>query len=622
MIFLKKLMSSHDGVFSSPYPSFCLLFLISSFLRPYIGIEHDSVLYALEVLNGASNGKFNSDLYFQFGTQGNYSLFSSLSIPFVTLLGIDWGFFTLFVLTRCIYVYAALQVSRLLVPSPSWAFVSAAGIVLFPIPYGPFEIFHSSEGFLTPRLMAEGISLLAIGYFFQAQGAKSLLCAGLALLLHPIMGFPVVLTVLFGLCGRIYGWTRSLYGLAIVFPVFLLSLSLLDLHSLLGIYDAQWQRLVYQFTSYNHYWTWKFSDWAKVIAVFMALGAVCFCLNQKKRMLAYTLMLVGLVCWATAFVGHSQAYLLIVQAQLHRAMWILSVLAIPLCIQSVLVGWALPERRRFLVLTLTAAFGLYHMQSVEKLVVASLCITICWIAIRGLRKTPRISTWLESGMIATVIGFPLIVILGILVGGFTSGKPIDLSPQLAISTLFGFGASISLGFFGFILAKLFATPFLKNSKSFPLLLLLGFIVLALCQFQMLWPNRFSSSRQISQQLELRQVKEYLTEKNLDEQLEIYWPGRCNLVWLRLEQNCFFDIREAAATIFNRKLGLALWNRMLLVLSYENSQSKYWPDWLSRPISPLTHQQKLDLCKDHSRPEVLILEDNGSINIRPCTLSQS
>ena len=58
-----------------------LLVLIHAIATPYCGIVHDSQLYSGLVLNRIDPSFWSEDLFFRYGSQDNFSLFSPLMAP-------------------------------------------------------------------------------------------------------------------------------------------------------------------------------------------------------------------------------------------------------------------------------------------------------------------------------------------------------------------------------------------------------------------------------------------------------------------------------------------------------------------------------------------------------------
>src|SRR6516165_8871546 len=83
-----------------PWALFLLLLCTNTLAQPYAGITHDSRLYSMQVLNQVEEGSFSDDIFFQYGSQDDYSLFSRLAAPLVRWLGLSAAFFVMYVVGK------------------------------------------------------------------------------------------------------------------------------------------------------------------------------------------------------------------------------------------------------------------------------------------------------------------------------------------------------------------------------------------------------------------------------------------------------------------------------------------------------------------------------------------
>src|SRR6266849_4127255 len=79
-----------------PWALFVILLAVNTIARPYSGITHDTRLYSVQVLNHVEGGAYADDLFFRYGSQDEYSLFSRLAAPLVSALGVQTAFFVLY----------------------------------------------------------------------------------------------------------------------------------------------------------------------------------------------------------------------------------------------------------------------------------------------------------------------------------------------------------------------------------------------------------------------------------------------------------------------------------------------------------------------------------------------
>ena len=66
----------------------CTIAVLWLATRHYFGVIQDARFYTLEVLRELNPSPYADDLYFKFGSQGRFSLFSHLYRPFVSHFGV------------------------------------------------------------------------------------------------------------------------------------------------------------------------------------------------------------------------------------------------------------------------------------------------------------------------------------------------------------------------------------------------------------------------------------------------------------------------------------------------------------------------------------------------------
>src|SRR6266446_6198378 len=82
-VWIAKVAAAFSTMPEKPWALFVLLFCVNTLAHPYAGITHDSRLYSVQVLNRVEEGTYAEDLFFRYGSQDEYSLFSRLAAPLV-----------------------------------------------------------------------------------------------------------------------------------------------------------------------------------------------------------------------------------------------------------------------------------------------------------------------------------------------------------------------------------------------------------------------------------------------------------------------------------------------------------------------------------------------------------
>ena len=76
---LKTSVTASDERYEVRFVALCCILILSIWLatHPYPGIIHDGRFYAVEALRAAGLGRYDDDLYFRFGSQGQFTLFTT-----------------------------------------------------------------------------------------------------------------------------------------------------------------------------------------------------------------------------------------------------------------------------------------------------------------------------------------------------------------------------------------------------------------------------------------------------------------------------------------------------------------------------------------------------------------
>lgn len=177
------------------------------------GIDHDAALYLGTGLLRQSPDIFSQDLFFSYGSQGDYTLFPWLLGHLLTWFKpvplFQWGGFLglLFFAGTSWYCISNLLGRR-------WRYVAWLGVICLPSCYGQITIFSYAEPFLTPRPFAEGFGLLAIAFLASGRYKTSAVSLLAAVMFHPLQAVGAALIALPWLVLRDRRWLH-LFWLAI-----------------------------------------------------------------------------------------------------------------------------------------------------------------------------------------------------------------------------------------------------------------------------------------------------------------------------------------------------------------------------------------------------------------------
>jgi hypothetical protein len=252
--------------------------------------------------------------------QSKFSLFPLLMTWAVQALGPGTAALLTTVLGLAFWLgAAAFLFSRLLKGSALAA--SLLFLCVMPSAYGGDGVFRWAEPFATPRIFAEAASLLAVGMFLHKRQLVAFLCLAVAALLHPIMALPTIGLVILLLCLEDRRWLAApalaAGGLA---AAVLLHIPLAG--RLMVFPDPAWMQAIMAVTPFIFPAHWQAADWSVLACQLATAGLVfLFCPGTARR-LAGAAAVVAVAGIAAATLPS----LLVLQAQLWRSAWLLSVL--------------------------------------------------------------------------------------------------------------------------------------------------------------------------------------------------------------------------------------------------------------------------------------------------------
>jgi len=163
-------------------------------LRRYPGIHHDSILYLGQGLMQKWPGLYGQDLFFLYGSQGNYSFmpwllghaFSIADPPDVFMLG-TFASMMLFAAASWFCVGAMLPARQ-----RYWGWL---GALCLPSIYGMVSIFSYNEPFLTSRPIAEAMCLLGLGVLLRGRWLLGVVSLAGAAAFHPLQAIAAALVI-------------------------------------------------------------------------------------------------------------------------------------------------------------------------------------------------------------------------------------------------------------------------------------------------------------------------------------------------------------------------------------------------------------------------------------------
>lgn len=302
--------------------------VIACFLaaRPYLGVVHDAIQYTAQALAHLDPEIYRKDVYFGWGSQDQYTLFSPLYALLLPHLGLASANLTLVLASLAFFLGASYVLVRSLLPAHLHGF-SMVLIAASAGHYGPQRIFRMAEAFVSPRPIAEAGTLLAMWLLFRGRRYAAFVVLAACALLHPLVA----------LTGVMYWWLyvflgggdrRLLAGLALV-PVAAALAGVAPFTQLFTAFDAEWFERVYEMNRHLFLTHWVLQDWSRLAFDFAALYMAAQLSDTPLRAVFRAGMLTAVAALGVTFVGADILHdVLLINVQPWRALWLVHWLAL------------------------------------------------------------------------------------------------------------------------------------------------------------------------------------------------------------------------------------------------------------------------------------------------------
>lgn len=319
--------------------------------RPYHGIWHDGMFYAVQALRRLHPGQYAQDVFFLYGSQDDFTLFGAIQGGLSGFLGLDSTVLLLTLAGAVLWLYALLKLLQRW--SPALPLAASIVLVLSLDPhYGGFDVLSYGERFASPRVYAEALALLALPWWLDGRRFMAWCAVAGAALLHPLIALAGV---------GVFAWAllRGHIKRPSLLWLLLLFAGVLGMQFLLWAgaspwLDPAWKALVEQRSPFvfPHLWTW--GDWLRVaLDVSLLWLAARHLAGEPGRLAAWLLPVLALaVLWALA--AAAMGVQLAVAAQLQRVQWLAHLLALALAAPLCLELWRAGGWERYLAVAVAA----------------------------------------------------------------------------------------------------------------------------------------------------------------------------------------------------------------------------------------------------------------------------
>ncbi|MGA7495404.1 MAG: hypothetical protein WBX00_01630 [Isosphaeraceae bacterium] len=575
---------------ADPVTLVCLLLAANALVEPYRGLDHDSRLYAVQILERIHPGSFAGDLYLRYGSQDRYSVFTVLMAPLVQLCGIHAAFFCVYLASKAILFWSLLRLSRVLISSNLALILALIHLAIVPVAFGGNEIFHVNESFLTPRLSSCALVLLGLERMLTGRSMAAILLLLGSFLLHPLMAVGGILPAgLWWMAGRCT-WRQCVWLALAAVALATLVIGIEPLgNRLFGHMDDVWRAISLKICFYIRPACWWWSDWIRIaLECGLVVWTAAHC--PVRRLATFWAAVLGsaLIGLIGSLIAVNSHYLLLIQTSPYRTLWLLELLAIPAGYGLAAHLWQCGSQQSrsaslvvVLLLTSKRDSGLW----------ASVCMILLpllgfAVLSRGFAKLARHSDWLwrstQNAFLATS-GLMLLFNLIQLAMLFGTEPPIVLELHPVLIAMHLSGTLWVLPIIIIVTCGVIALIRVAGQSLHLRFLLLGccaaYQALLVCAPNSDWYGRHFDVRN----RHVRFVDSRLASRvaGRTKPFTIYWPTPVEDVWFGTGNNSFYNVVQMSGCAFNRGTAVEGYRRAALALPFEFERLRlFWDanDW--------------------------------------------
>lgn len=533
------------------------LLLLDGLFHPYHELHHDSKLYAVQILNRVEGGLYDGDLYLAHGSQDRYSLFSVVMAPLTALLGLAATSFLVYLAAKALFFWGMIRLFEALVPDRRASTLGLLCVAVTLIAYGGLQTFHVNEAFLTPRLLASGLLLVALERVLAGRVVPAGVVLLTALALHPLIAFVGVLVALFCAGARLVS-VRVLLMLTALACIGLGAFCLNDGLGMrfLGRMDDEWRDLVFRRSGHCFPSDWTFLDWVRIGSAFGLTLAARRYLTPAASTFCLAVCAAGFLGLVASWFAEETPYALLLQGQPFRALWLLQLLCLPLGFFLVFRFAAEPRPLPQLVaLLLLYCVGSNFDASPQVLVTSLYALPVLALCFRGLGRSPRHPRWLSlSAAVSLGVALGLAFVLNL--RGTAADWELLVRNYEPLILVWALPASFDR-FLVLVAAVLLAGLVLgalgagRKAQAVLAGLWLGYqgLLVGLGHWE---PYLQAMRRDHGNMTFLRSVLD--GERN-GRPLTVYWATELNHVWFDLRANSYFHLMQTPGNIFNRQTAI-------------------------------------------------------------------
>ncbi len=545
----------------------------------YHGIHHDALFYAVQALAHAAPARFEHDLFFAFGSQDDYTLFTPVYAWLSKQVGLGRAAFMLLVAAQCIWVFAVVQIAR------QWLhgiYLVAGLALLFALPgqYGYDPVFHYAESFLTARVWAENLVLAGVAATMRGRIPLSAAALGGACLLHPIMALPGVLFLAAYHGQKYWKWLPLMFVLALAAALAMPAM------------DAPWIELVRRRAPFVFIDQWRWQEWLEPFTwIGVLLAAARGVAPARNAFLA--LALTGTAGLGLAAIASITKAALFVQAQPWRCLWLLKVCGILALAAMFMHRWRRSSADRWLLAGFAAAALTASSLGGATAMVLAVLANVLWRR----QAPPDLPRWVTPGAALALFAVLLETLLALLQqGGYLLERIQDaLAPDKHWPV--GDLASPLYGPLALLLPPL-AVALVMVAKRRPASTV-GAALICLLAATYGW-YRADDPLQ-NHVFGATNVRPF--DREIPPDATVYWQDNFLYTWFLLGQGNYASAQQSVGVVFSRQTAQETRRRLARISAFSATDSDIGPDGMLLPVNrqpPVHAPQAADLatlCQD-------------------------
>lgn len=575
-------------------------------MHPYMGVNHDAVLYSVSALKELNAGDYAGDFFFAAGTQFDFTVFPLVFATAVDFLGLSLANQVLLIAAHGLFLCAAaLFLRQVFQGGGIW--LGLLLVVALPNEYGGLGILSYAEPFLTPRPFGEAFGLFALWGLLAGRYALCVAALGLSLAMHPLMALPAIGVICVYLILIDRRWLYAAVALVAGFAgLGFAGLSPFD--ALYLRFDSAWLDTVVQRSRFLFMHQWSVADWAGLLLDLALLTLAAVITTGQVRRLFIAILVAGVVGIVASAIGTDLlGNLLLTQVQPWRIGWLLSIAGNAALALALFHFYCRVERTPPATFVASLLIVLMAIQMTEHFVpfnavfaaVVGIPAMVAAVAVSRGRTVwfPKLTRHLALGLAIGLLVLAVFVAASV-VYKLQRSFGVHSSPMfdLAHTAVLLITATVCLGAAWLSLQ----VPALLRSPA-----MWGLVLILVVVGGASWDRRDAWDRMIDQPSPAMAELSSLVPPTAS----VYWEEGIRLLWLAMRRSSYVSNPQSAGAVFDQTLAREFALRRSVIAPLRTREAM--PAFQLAAIDNLRHQRPglpdvKTVCTHPAGPDVIVL----------------